>query len=125
MFIRSLRLQNVLSFRESVLLELRPLNILIGTNGSGKSNFIDCIELLHWLPQSLSRFLSQRGGADAWLWKGEGAETEPARIACEFESGDDYKIAFRSLEGGPNVQEEKLHGRNLAVHIAVLQENSE
>jgi len=41
MFIRSLTLRNILSFRDPVLLPLLPLNIFIGANGSGKSNLID------------------------------------------------------------------------------------
>ena len=38
MFIRSLTLRNILSFREPGLFELRPLNILIGPNASVKSD---------------------------------------------------------------------------------------
>jgi predicted ATPase len=114
MFIRTLKLQNVLSFRESDLVELRALNILIGPNGSGKSNLIECIELLHWLPQSLNRFLGQRGGADAWLWKGRGSG-DGARIAGEFELDKQklyYDINFGDLEGALVIQSEALTQAN-------------
>lgn len=53
MFISSLTLRNILSFREPPPLELRPLNILIGANASGKSNLINCIQLLQSIAQQL------------------------------------------------------------------------
>ena len=45
--IRSISLKNLLSFGDpGVTLALKPLNVLIGANGSGKSNLIDAISLL-------------------------------------------------------------------------------
>jgi predicted ATPase len=123
MFIRTLKLGNVLSFRESVPLELRPLNILIGPNGSGKSNLIDCIELLQSLPQSLNRFLGRRGGADAWLWKGLGSGTDGARIACEFDLDEqklDYEIAFSGFDGILIIQGEALHSRDNDLQVYLV-----
>ena len=47
MFIRTLQLQNLLSFGpSSPPIELGALNVLIGPNGSGKSNIIEAIDLL-------------------------------------------------------------------------------
>ena len=44
---------------------LRPLNVLIGSNGSGKSNFIDAISFLRTIVQGqLERYVGQAGGAD-------------------------------------------------------------
>ena len=41
-------LENFFSFREPTTIELNPdLNILLGINGSGKSNFLKAIELLY------------------------------------------------------------------------------
>ena len=45
MFLKSLKLKGILSFRDTEL-KLRPLNVLIGPNGSGKSNLIEVIGLL-------------------------------------------------------------------------------
>ena len=39
MSIKSIRIQNFKSIRDSGV-ELRPINMLIGANGAGKSNFI-------------------------------------------------------------------------------------
>lgn len=83
MFIRSLSLTNILSFSAQAL-ELKPLNILIGANGSGKSNLIDCLEFLHALPNDLGGFINRRGGTEAWVWKGTHQLEHAVRIACEF-----------------------------------------
>ncbi len=47
---------------------LRPLNVLIGANGSGKSNFIDAISFLRTVVRGhLQRYVGQAGGADQIL----------------------------------------------------------
>jgi predicted ATPase len=49
-------------------LELRPVNVLIGSNGAGKSNFISAFTLLHRLMEGrLQVHVAQAGGADALL----------------------------------------------------------
>ena len=53
---------------------LRPLNVLIGANGSGKSNFIDAISFLRAIVQGqLQRYVGQAGGADRILHFGSKA----------------------------------------------------
>ncbi len=71
-FIRTLRLQNFLSYgSEGETIELLPLNVLIGANTSGKSNFIEAIGLLRATPIDLTAAIRQGGGISEWLWKGE------------------------------------------------------
>src|SRR5258708_18285214 len=101
MFISSLKLRNILSFRDPPPLELRPLNILIGANASGKSNLIRCIQLLQALPNSLNGFVSQRGGTESWIWKGPKRTEDAARVTCQFELEQErleYEIAFSVVE---------------------------
>src|SRR5271157_5016186 len=91
---------NLLSFGESAEpLELRPLNVLIGINGSGKSNLIETIALLASMnsPRGMSGYIGQSGGIFNWLWKG----TEAAPIAKLDVSGGlldgrhfEHQIAF-------------------------------
>ncbi len=46
--ISKITLENFFSFRHPTLIELNPdINILVGINGSGKSNFLKAIHLLH------------------------------------------------------------------------------
>jgi predicted ATPase len=69
--IRSLRLQNLLSFGdEAQEIELHPLNVLIGPNASGKSNLIEAISLLRATPRDFTAPVRTGGGIAEWLWKG-------------------------------------------------------
>jgi predicted ATPase len=60
------------SIRRLTDFELRPLNVLIGANGAGKSNFVGFFRLLKDLvEQRLQIGLQTReGGADACLYLG-------------------------------------------------------
>jgi predicted ATPase len=69
MFIKSIGIKGLLSFRD-VNLEMRPLNVLIGPNASGKSNLVEIIALLQAVPRDLSGFVRRSGGIADWLWKG-------------------------------------------------------
>ena len=80
MFIKSLHLKNILSFRDTEL-ELQPLNVLIGPNGSGKSNLIDVIGLLQAAPGDIAGFLRSNGPTGDWIWKGPGRSETPFQIA--------------------------------------------
>ncbi len=100
MFISSIELSNILSFRHTGPLALGPLNILVGANGSGKSNLVECFGLLQSLRGSASMFINQRGGTDAWLWKGRSGVGR-AQVICNLEIGSErlqYKIAFEAIE---------------------------
>lgn len=70
--IREIWLANFLSFgSEGERVELQPLNVLIGPNASGKSNFIEAFRLLRAIPESdLSKPIREGGGVREYLWKG-------------------------------------------------------
>ena len=69
--IKSIKLTNFLSFgNEQDEIELHPLNILIGTNGSGKSNFLEAFDLLHYIPLNIGIPIREGGGVSDWLYKG-------------------------------------------------------
>src|SRR5258708_18049047 len=100
MFISSLTLRNILSFRDPPPLELRSLNILIGANASGKSNLINCIQLFQALPNSLSGFIGQRGGTEAWIWKGSKGTDDATGVTCQFKIEQErleYEITFSAV----------------------------
>lgn len=70
--IKSLKLTNFLSFGpESPALELGPLNVLIGANGSGKSNFLAAFDILRNAPNQIGAPIREGGGIQDWLWKGK------------------------------------------------------
>ena len=58
-------------------LKLRPINILIGANGSGKSNFIGAFSFLHEIREGrLQSYVAKAGGANRLLHFGNKATTE-------------------------------------------------
>ncbi len=81
--LRELTVRGFKSLRDQKI-EFHPLNILIGANGSGKSNFIEVFRLLHALEQNrLRSYTREAGGADSLLHHG-GKVTEQIEIAAWF-----------------------------------------
>lgn len=73
MLLRNLKVSGVLSFgTKGIDLEMRPLNVLIGANGSGKSNFIEILNLLRYMPARLESPIMSSGGISQWLYGGAG-----------------------------------------------------
>jgi predicted ATPase len=98
MLIHSIKLANLLSFGpESNILNLEPLNIIIGPNSSGKSNFLESFELLRNAPNQLQKTFRESGGISDWLWKGN-KETPAAtvNVVIEYPKGQNlyYTLSF-------------------------------
>jgi len=69
--IKKLTIEGFKSIQKLEDFELRSLNVLIGANGAGKSNFVDFFRLLRELiDQRLQQFVATGGGADAWVYMG-------------------------------------------------------
>src|SRR5882724_5871706 len=65
-------------------LDLRPTNILIGSNGAGKSNLISFLNLLRAIADgTLQEFVGRIGGAETLLYYGA-KETPEMWAAVEF-----------------------------------------
>jgi predicted ATPase len=70
--------------------ELKKLNILIGANGAGKSNFIQLFKMLGAMTQkNFVKFISLHGGADSFLFNGPKV-TPKISAEFEFNSGSPY-----------------------------------
>ena len=80
MMLKSLHLKNILSFRDTEV-ALRPLNILIGPNASGKSNLIETVSVLQSAPRDLAGFFRKNGPVSDWVWKGDAERDGEHRIA--------------------------------------------
>jgi len=98
-FIQSLKIKNLLSFgSEGVEVDLKPLNIIIGLNGAGKSNLIEAIGLLQAAPKSLADAIAGGGGVQKWLWKGTEnppiAEIEALVVNPEYYIPLRYQLSF-------------------------------
>lgn len=68
--------------------ELGHINLLIGGNGIGKSNFVSTFSLInHIYEQRLQSFVMERGGADALLYMGQ-KETDKIELDIYFSDRD-------------------------------------
>jgi predicted ATPase len=114
--IKSVKLTNFLSFGdEQNEVELRPLNIIIGTNGSGKSNFLEAFDLLQNLPLNIGIPIREGGGFSDWLYKGtKNASSATLDIIIDNsfykKRKDDlrYTISFSSVGQNYEIIEEQL-----------------
>lgn len=69
--ISRLTIKGFKSIRELVDFELRDLNVIVGANGAGKSNFIQVFRMIHAMSQkNLQEFVQTGGGADAFPYNG-------------------------------------------------------
>lgn len=70
-FIKHITLENYKSIKK-LDLELKPLNVLIGSNGAGKSNFISFFNLLKKMESGkLEEYTINKGGQDVFLYYGQ------------------------------------------------------
>jgi predicted ATPase len=114
--INRVTINNFLSFDDNgVDIELQPLNVIIGTNGSGKSNFLEAFDLLKNAPSSISRTIREGGGVSDWLYKG-GDDTKKANLAFEVENHVKsprhqvlrYTLSFDTLANKFEIVDEKI-----------------
>ena len=68
--LESVRIRGFRSLADVELSDLGPTSVLIGSNGSGKSNFMRFFEMLSWMgrARALGEFVEKYGGADDQLF---------------------------------------------------------
>jgi predicted ATPase len=80
-------------------LELRPLNVLIGANGSGKSNFLEVFSFLREIREGrLQSYVAKQGGADRLLHIGA-EETQRIELELLFGEAGDLRNTYRLYLG--------------------------
>ena len=82
--VRAITLRGFLSFGPDVAeFPLERLNVLIGPNASGKSNFVEAMSVLRAVPRDLPKPIRQGGTVRDWLWKkGPGSERAETAADC-------------------------------------------
>lgn len=96
--IKKLTIEGFKSIRNLEDFELRSLNVLIGANGAGKSNFVSFFRLLRDLiDQKLQLAVAKEGGADACLYLGPKVTQ---RLVAKLYFGDNgYEFALAPTVG--------------------------
>jgi len=82
-------------------IDLAPINILIGANGSGKSNFISFFDFLNRLyNRKLNEYVALKGGDNKILHKGK-KNTDTISFKMEFDNGQSgYSAKIQSGTDG-------------------------
>ena len=99
--LKRIRVEGFRSVR-NMTLELRPLNVLIGANGAGKSNIISFFKLVHELMGGrLQQHVGVTGGASANLHFGPKVTPQlEAELAFEADNGTDtYRMRLFHAAG--------------------------
>lgn len=111
--VTSIDLHGFKSIKDLNNLSLGPLNVLIGANGAGKSNFISFFRMLNWMTFSprFQEYIARVGGANALLHDGAEITSQiQASLTIKTLSGtNDY--AIRLFHAAPDklvFAEEKL-----------------
>jgi len=85
MEIKSIKIEGFKSIRKQTV-DLGRINILIGGNGIGKSNFVSAFELLRAISQrTLQKYIMENGGADTLLHFGK-RTTDTVLLELEIEN---------------------------------------
>ena len=96
--------------------ELGDLNILIGANGAGKSNFMDFFRMLRAIrDKSLQKFVLERGGADGFFYMGS---KHTPQISAQIVSGNcTYNFDLSANTSNQMVLEEDLDCGDKGPHV--------
>ena len=96
--LESVRIRGFRSLADVELSGLGATSVLIGSNGSGKSNFLRFFEMLSWMVRSraLGEFVEKYGGADDQLFGGNSVTPRmDAEVALRTEAGrNDYRFSL-------------------------------
>ena len=96
--IEAVRIKGFRSLADIEVTDLGNLAVLIGSNGSGKSNFIRFFEMLGWMIRSrkLGEFIQRHGGADDHLFNGSSQTPRmEAEISIRTSAGlHEYKFSL-------------------------------
>ena len=118
MLIERLQVRGLLSFGpKGIDLELEPLNVLIGANGSGKSNLLAVLGLLRATAGDLGAYLDETGGYQEWLWSGPSDPGDPyirSTVKLPRGKGTLGHILSTFRGNGGWLVEEDIHRRNNA-----------
>ena len=96
--IERIEIHNFKSIR-SATIDLKRLNVLIGANGAGKSNFISFFDLVrNMLEQRLGSYMLQHGGIDSMLYHGR-KNSDSITALIDFENTNAFEFKLKPSQG--------------------------
>jgi len=119
-------LTNFLSYGPGAqAIDLRRLNVLIGANGSGKSNLVEALSVLRAVPRDVQAPIRRGGGVEEWIWRGDAdrERSDSSSVEVVFAAGCvsrlslHYALEFGSEAGSFVVFSEDLNQRDPAVRF--------
>jgi len=130
--IQKLTIKGFKSIKELVDFELKNLNIFVGANGAGKSNFISFFEMLKYISHTkLQQYMTDHGGISDVFFNGIeytseiefGVHFATISADCKIHAGLnnklDFEITGRSTDKKRNMQLQKINN-NKTSDIAEL-----
>ena len=113
--VNQITIEGYKSFRAQTI-KLDGLNVLIGSNGAGKSNFLSFFELLgNAFEQRLGAYVATTGGVDKLLFQGR--KTTEKITATLIMSHNSYGLTLQEADGKLIVENERLGYYNDIVTI--------
>lgn len=107
-----IKLSGYKSYGYAQEIDIKDINILIGANGAGKSNFISFLEMISYLStKGFRNFVAKNGFARSILYHGKTVD-EKIRgtvVFCDGETEDIYDVSIQeSYGGGLYIDEETI-----------------
>lgn len=97
--LQNLSISGFRSIRELNEFPMRQLNVLVGANGAGKSNFVEFFRMLGAMFQeNLQGFVNQAGGGDGLFF--EGPKTTPEITATLIFGHNGFRFQLQPVPGG-------------------------
>lgn len=118
----SIKIQGYKSFK-NLSVQLHPINLLIGANGAGKSNFLSLFEMLgNIYEKRLGAYVAKVGGVNKLFYQGL-KQTEKIEIGIG-QTPNSYVLSLTESDGKLLIAHEKLRYFSSTIDIGKFQEEA-
>lgn len=112
--LRRIAVKNLLSFgSDGIDLEMRPLNVVLGPNGSGKTNLLEILGLLTATTSGLADHVARNGGMQQWMWGGK-TDTH-AVLEVDVDDPVGHQLVRHRIEIGESFGSLRIYAEDLEI----------